>query len=525
MESAMVVLDSTTAVTGPDGTITLDRDPATGRTLVVSHPFHVTERVEFRGGIRQGTWNNALVQRTAAAERTLLTVRLGRCAAAPTVLMPDQEVAKLAAAGGDPHAAILFKPPRHPDLSAYRYHWHDPLAVELAEPVLLPDKAPPSGTVGWRRFQSKPAQPPADTAALGRFFWLLYPAAPADPQYAVAVWSPNINHGTPLDALDMVVFYTPHTGAYSARYPFGITKGASPGDQAYMSLGTKYLMQEYGFAYNLAARRRQAVAVMPICKAGDWGPFTSAEGLFRLCREVALFLHRECRSSNLGLTTLGGLDRTMWLAGGSLRSPGAGVWASDFGVPPRPGRVVVSGFSTGIAPVKSVMGKWTLQGFPQRYWGCPTSPGASGGGSAEAAFGAAWQEVWDLDGFHPATGGWANYLDLLGGWYRPGGARTLRLIHSSGRVPPDPKTSDHPLFRRLRGEGVTVDRTVPATRGIGGARELHGQAWSVIELDDAYIGNDPAVGTPFLADAHHATPKVGFSHCAALSPLGVPAGN
>src|SRR5213076_3025099 len=57
---------------------------------------------------------------------------------------------------------------------------------------------------------------------LGRFFWLMHPGRPNEPQYVVAVWSPNINHDGPLELLDMVVFFSPHTAGYGARYPFGL---------------------------------------------------------------------------------------------------------------------------------------------------------------------------------------------------------------------------------------------------------------------------------------------------------------
>ncbi|KOV58156.1 carboxypeptidase-like regulatory domain-containing protein [Streptomyces sp. MMG1121] len=518
---ATVVLDAASALTGTDGTAAFDLDPAAGRTITVSQPFYVTERAEFRdGGLARGRWNNALLRRQTAGATLRLTVRLGRWAGAPTVLLTEEQLAAMALAGGDPHGALLMKLPSDPSRLAYRQQWNAPLPVELAQPVLLPERPPAHGTTGWRRFNSTPATPPADIAALGRFFFVTCPgdtAAPKDPTYAAAVWSPNLNLTAPPDTLDLIVFFSPHTLGWTPPYPFGVSKGVPGADQAFVMIGTRYLTADYAFAYNLIARRRQAIVVMPLCRKGDWGPFACADGLFRLCREVLHFLHRECRTSTAGLTTVGGIDRVHWLAGASLRAPGAGVWADGFGLPPSPGRIVVSGFSTGIAPVKQVLGGGPLTGFDRGQWGCPDA-------ASRDAFAAAWQEIWDLDGFHPATGGWPNYLNLLNGWYHPGGPRELRLIHSSGRVPPDAGTSDHPLFKRLRAEGVTVDRRVPTTPGIGGARELHGRAWSAVALDDPYIGNDPPVGTPALGDAHHATPKVGFSHCAALSRVGATPG-
>lgn len=96
----------------------------------------------------------------------------GRCVTAPTILKSDDEVDALA--GSDAHAAILFGLPRAPEKLAYRYQYNDPLPIELAEPVLLPQSPPPAGTTGWRRFMSSPAEPSADIMARGRFFWLIY---------------------------------------------------------------------------------------------------------------------------------------------------------------------------------------------------------------------------------------------------------------------------------------------------------------------------------------------------------------
>jgi hypothetical protein len=521
IEGAVVQINGAApSITDRIGTITTTVwTPSTNFLMTVTHPYFVTERVEFRADVSQGEWDNALVRRTVTPTDVRLDVRLGRCAVVPTALVPEAELDKMAASGGDPHAALLFKPPRFPNRLAYRFQWNDALSVELAEEILLPSSPPPSGSVGWRRFQSKPAAPPADVAALGRFFWLLYPTRPADPQYVVAVWSPNINADKPLSTIDLVVFFSPHTSTYSARYPFGLAKGVKPADQQYLSLGKKYLLEEYGFAYELIARRRQAVIVMPICMKGDWGPFSSQAGLYRLCREVVLFLHRECRTSSLAMTQPGGLTPSVRLAGGSLRMPGIGIWSSDFGPIPECGRIAISGFSTGIAAVKSVMTMWPADGrrFSERYFGCPRGANLQ---DPAASFNASFQELWDLDGYHPQTGGWPAYLDLLERWC--GDKRILRLCHSSGRVPQNPKTDSHKLWKRLMGEGVTVDRSLGPLPGIGTAQELHGKRWSVVSFDDEYIITSPQAGTPPLSDAHHATPKVAFSHVTALSPIGVP---
>jgi hypothetical protein len=517
VKAAFVVLDNAQGTTDGKGTMA-DISVAANVThiLTISHPYYVTETVQFLGPIRTGTWNNSLFERTVQTDRTVITVRLGRCISAPTVLMPRSEYAKLAAIGGDPHKALLYK---HPSGGlAYQYQSNAALAVQLAEEILLPDSPPPPTADGWDRFRSH-ISPPADIAAQGRFFWLLYPNSP-QPQYAVAVWSPNIDRAKPLDKLDTIVFYSPHTAEYTATYPFGMKKGTEKApDQQYMSLGFKYLLN-YGFIYGLVARKRQAVIIMPICNHGKWGPFASGEGVFRLCREVAIFLHRENRTSNRALA-IGGMSKNFWLAGGSLRDAGMLQFSADFGIPPEVGNIVISGFSTGIAPVKSIMQSWPLQGFDHLYWGCPPDRNAM-----EGLFKWAWRELWDMDGFHPTTGGWDAYLTLLHAWAKQTSAkgdtdRIVRLCHSENRSPRNPLTDTHAVWKYLKDEGITVQIPSPRKPPFG-ATELHGRRWSVVTLDTAYIETNPEKGTPSLGpDSHSNTVKVAFSHCAALSRAGV----
>jgi hypothetical protein len=529
---ANVVLDNQTAVTGTDGIARLITAVEQDNTLAVWHLQYIDERVQFDGSISAGKWNNALMRREVQSGQIVLTIRMGRCAVATTIMMEGKEIDGLALKNGDAKNALLWVSIRARPRRAYRGHLLDSKPIELAERIIIPEMPPKPEMAGWRRFKSVIADPFVEIMDTGRFFWLLYSNRPQEPQYAVLVWSPNIYRDKPLDALDMVVFYSPHTASYTAKYPFGVVRFQNPSDksyisdQSYMSLGKKYLQEEFGFVYNLAGRKREAVMVMPICSKGNWGPFMSGEGLFRLCREVALFLHRECRTSNLSLAGVGGVDPMITLAGGSLRSPGASIWASDFGVPPPPGRLAISFFSTGADAVKALMRSWSLGGvFTQRYWGCPRG---SGLGDPENMFRESWQELWDMDGFHPDTGGWPAYLDQLNVWAVRDTKRMVRLCHSSGRVPPNPREDKHKLWKRLIAEGITVERKIP------GARELQGQRWSVVAFDDSYISYIPPGGVksvgwqvPWLLyepsqdpDAHHATTRVAFSHCVALSPVG-----
>jgi hypothetical protein len=473
---------------------------ASGRPLqlTIAQQGFVTENVAFGPDLESGVWDNSLVRRRVGPNSVDLKVVLGRCAAAPTTVVTDSDLGKLSAGQtSDPGAALLFHPPRFPDVFAYRGHWLDPLRIRVANEELLPVAAAALTQKGWDRFNTQISDP-LQIAERGRFFWLVYPESrkAGEQQYVVAVWSPNLDADQPLQALDMVVFFSPHTAAYVGNYPFGVVgaKGAPP-VQPYIELGRKYLLDEYGFVYDLIARGIAATVVMPICRHGDWGPFASGVGMSRLLNEVAVFLHRECRTSNLGVKQTA-YDPAYRFAGASLRTSKVGIRATDFGDVPSLGKVAVGFFSTGALAAKQLMSS----GGP-RMWS------------------SAWKELWDLDGFHPATGGWPNYLSLVSQWVSDDPARVLRLWHSSGRVPPDPLTDPAPLWKQLLREGETFRRYPPASAA-GFARELHGKRWSVVAFSDSYVADGPATVLPPLGDAHHATPKVGFSHGTALTTVG-----
>jgi hypothetical protein len=480
-------------------------------SLTVSHPQYVREDAVF-ADIATGDWNNSLYQKVAATASTItVRVTVGRCAVAPTVEISEDRARALAKAHVDPGGVLLFAPPAFPPPArAYRFQWNATLKVRLPDARLLPPTAPPSTAHGWDRFQTKTSAdvPLGDR---GRFFWLLYPASGPNP-FVVAIWSPNLPAPHPLPALDFITFFSPTTGGYAATYPYGLLYAGEgkAADQQYMSLGTKYLLAEYGFAYELAARGGAPTLVMPICRRGDWGPFASSEGLLRLLREVAVFLHRECRTSVLG-SSQPGYDVSYRLAGGSLRS-GTGIRSSYFGPVPPIGKVALGFFSTGAAPAKSVLaGQSLAQAYPSAGWGVPPQPGQD----AAAAWKQASREIWDMDGFHPATGGWPNYLNLLRDWYKADPSRGFHLCHSSGRVPPPPMS-----YPGLLGERPGPLWTVPSAAGFGDGHELHSDRWSVVSFDDAYVANGDPTVMPALPDAHHATAMVAFAHDLSLTNVG-----
>ena len=516
------------AQTDKSGNATLPMVGTQALTMRVIHPNFVTEDVAFQPDVLTGKYNNALISRTVSGSDASLRLQLGRCAVVPTVMLSDSDIENLAKktpeSAADPKAALLFHPPAHSSLNAYRFHWWDECDVRLALKTLLPTSTPSAADKGWDRFQTETVKSlqPADH---GRFFWLTYPQQPADKQFVVAVWSPNFpsTQTKPVEALDMWVFFSPTTQTYQGNYPFGLVPGPKGGvaAQPYMNLGAKYLLIEYGFIYEMAAKDNPAVLVMPICKHGDWGPFASAEGVYRLLREVAVFLQRECRTSFLGRSQKGYVA-VDGLAGGSLRAPGApGIQAADFGQTPAVGSVGVGFFSSGCAPAKQVMatnpGGGVTGGLSSELWGTP----GGGGKDPKSSWSASWTEVWDMDGFHPNTGGWNNYLTLLNQWYGQSSFRKFRLCHSSGRAPRDPKTDPHPIWAPLLKEGLIVDQTVPSSGTFGEAHELQGKRWSAVRFDNSYIEGGAQGVYPELygKDAHHATCVVAFSHGRALTSL------
>jgi hypothetical protein len=513
--NAMVSLGGVSGGTDPDGRwSTVLAQPPTVPLIVVTHLAYVTERVAVAGDLRTDTWDNALARRTVAGDDVTFTVTLGRLDTCPTVeLTADQIKSLMEQKARDPHAALLWRPPKYPNVQAYTGHWNDQLDCYVAEEDLLPSAPIDSSARGWAQFHHRLVKNQVD--ALGRFYWLTYPAPQSDQMHTVAVFSPNFSKPTPVSKLDFVLFYSPNTGSYTAAYPYGLVNKDNPFQQ-FFDLGKKYLLDEFYFVAQLLARRSRAITVMPIVKGTDWGPVNSGEGVLRLLREVAAFVHRQCRTSAAGVRPPN--DNPQELCGPNLRTVNRAVFSTDFGPVPPVGAVAVSGFSTGIEAVKQVMRTFPVsQGTTM--WGVPSV----GGADALRVWNQAFRELWDLDGFHPETGGWPEYLRLLRTWFNFDGSRVLRSYHSSGRVPPDPTTDKDPVWKDLRGAGLTLDRQqTPSGRW---ARILQNARWTSVRMSDSYVDYGPADDRPVFLDAHHTTPRIGFSHAAGITGIGkVPSG-
>ena len=512
IKDADVRLGTVLGSTSPDGRWTTTVDPQGPISLGISHPFYVPERASFLGDLRTAAWDNGLVRRDVTDSSLSLSVTLGRIDTSPTVELPESRVEAIAKTPpADPSAALVFRPPRFRAVKAYRFHWNTERTVRVARPALLPDPPFEALPQGWARFQND--QIKVDTAALGRFYWVEYPQRPNSPKSVVAIWSPNLSTVQPLIAMDFVVFFSPHTASYVARYPYGLVPKTKPPDQQYTTLGKKYLVDEYFFVQQLIARRNPSVVVMPICNHGDWEPFTSGEGLLRLLREVAVFLHRQCRTSRRGnMEPTADPDA---LCGLNQRTVVGPLTSTSFGAVPRVGRVAIGGFSTGIAIVKKIMTSWPVS-LSRALWGISGKESSS----PQQLWTKSWRELWDLDGYHPQTGGWPHYLDLLETWYGETADRIVRLYHSSGRVPPDPTTDTHKLYKLMLNAGIKLDRSVPPTTGVGWARIMQGDRWTIVRMANSYVDHGPTNEAPPFDDAHHTTPRIGFSHAAGLTTLG-----
>lgn len=491
------VAGHSSAVTGRDGRVDL-ADLGAG-IVAVRHPDFVAERSTVVPA--GGSWrtDNPLFSGDGG---TQLDIRLGRLSPVPVAQLTEAAVSALIRAKRAPNAALLFTPPRFPKLRAYLRHWNDTREVHVARHPLLPTQ--PSTSPGWGRFAHD--KPTVDLPSLGRFFQLAWGNPPSSPPQLVTVWSPNLANPAPLESIDFVVFYTPSTSAISAAFPFGLEPTLPP-NQPSLDLGVKYMANEYFFVHQLLARRNRAVVVMPIGKKGNYGPSATGEGMLRLLREVTLFLHREDRTSSAGNLHLESVPDL--LAGSSARD--RWIPASTPGPLPRVGRVAVSGFSYGIAPVKQVMALWG-SGERRDLWGVPpTEPGAF------ATWQHAFREVWDLDGSHGNTGGLQPFLSQLSSWFLADPDRVSRLYHSAftGWIKP---TNDLPSI--VRADPIRLKTSVQAGSPTVSATEYAGTRWSVVNFADAYVSGGSDTEAPHLSDAHHAVPKVGFSHATALTRVG-----
>ncbi|MEU2663508.1 hypothetical protein [Micromonospora sp. NPDC007220] len=512
---ALVVLDGGQGTTDAAGRwSTVVSHQPTVPQIRVSHPAYVAERVTFTGDLRSATWDNSLARRAVSGDDVTMTVTLGRMDPSPVVTLSDADVTRIMASRGrDPRAARVVGWPNNPRIHTYAGHYNNTLTFRQANRELLKPAAAAESDAGWDRFGEK-REVTVNIAALSRFHFLEYAATQSDPKFVVAVVSPNLPDPKPVTSLDFVVYCSPSTGDYTARYPYGLVNAAAP-LQEYLNLARKYLLDEAFFAFQSLGWGNRSVLVMPLFPQGQWGPFATGEGLLRMLREVAVFLHRQCRTSSLGLRKP---DATAHeLAGPNLRTIFPPLYSGDFGTVPGVGQVAVAGFSQGIGAVKALMSDLTFPvGLNSTLWGVPMGGGTDGRREWARAF----REVWDLDGHHSGTGGWRAYLDLLRVWFNHDPGRVVRSYHSGDTGPPDPLTDPHPVWTDLHGAGLDLDRPTPPARGAFWARLLQNARWTDLRVSNPYVDGSSGPQLPVFLDPHHTMPRIGFSHALSMTTLG-----
>lgn len=530
------------------------------------HPCYVRENAQFSGSIFSGSYDNALVQRSLGPQAgdVNLILRLGRFASAPTRILSDEDFLAQAKKKQDIGGVVIEPLQGRPGEMSYRNTLMYPEHVKCANMTLTPSPEADTKAMGWGKLnhETVPVDSPEN---YGRLFYILSQKSAASPQPLILyIWSPNLTSEQPVKEFDIIFFYHPSTGEYTAKYPFGV--GIPPEQsipaQAYPALGSNYMQNHGGPAliYPLIARQRKAIIVFPVSNQGTWGPFLAQEGVWRMCKEVSFFLHRECRTSSMYTSSLS-TDKYKARAGASLRDISLnGVRATDFGQPPRIRKIVIGFFSEGCRPAKSVLDYYSLSSaplpeapktskkasnkgasssFPANLWGCPHLDAED--------FKPIFLELWDMDGFHPDTGGWSAYLGQLDKWYHSGVDRSFHLCHSDGRGPrrplatlapgakkdqdPDDKTG---LWKKLIPDPYNTDnipyRSVdPKKYTAKPIEEVHGRRWSITALRNSYLeyrtpGMDlpdefPVLVTGQKDAAHPATLRVGWSHNIVLSDV------
>jgi hypothetical protein len=574
---ANVSVQQQQAITDINGQVTFTPpDSPDSITLQVRHPDYISEFVTFSGNVILSTHNNPLLRRSAPLEAPALSVILGRYAPSPVKLIEEPLFTTLAKAKSDIGGVIGERIDAKSSDSPlqYRNTWMFKNQTTCANTTLTPD---PDVSVdkkaGWQRINSVDL-PEIEPLQHGRLFWLQSQVSAASPKPWVAlVWSPNFTGPSPTTSVDMMFFYTPSTDWVVAKYPYGVVmfkddkkpKDPPVPDQTYMSIGNKYSWEQMAMVYSLIARNRNAVLIIPMSERGHQDPMLAQEGVWRLCKEVMLFLHREHRFSNIGMklaesTVLQPRIR----AGATLRDYGfIAPRALDFGPIPTIRKLVVGCFSAGASPAKWMMepenwsldeslrnlrSKWVSKygstwinkdafaAFPDRLWGC-SSPREARVPERKAQFHQAWTEWWDMDGFNflGKVSIWHLYLPLLDEWHQAQQGRVLRLCHSDGRRPRrilnpvKDKDDSTGLWDRLKKQGIIYKSLKTAKCEARPIEEVHGDLWSVIALSSVYLNARPqpiadkeAVRFPSLiaVDDHNATFRIAWGHCITSSDVG-----
>lgn len=105
----------------------------------------------------------------------------------------------------------------------------------------------------------------------------------------------------------------------------------------------------------------------------------------------------------------------------------------------------------------------------------------------------------------------APYLDLLQRWLTEQPDRVLRSYHTSSRVPPNPLTDPHKVWKYLAAPALDIKISLPWVEGIGNAQQLQNSHWTSFTARDLYlIDGEGQDQLPLFIDAHHTTPAWDF---------------
>jgi hypothetical protein len=504
---------------------------ANARNIVceLSHPRYAPLVVSMVRNPTEQSWMWTHPNRQVITSGQDLTVGavLGRLRWPPTSHIPEDQLKSRAAARKRPvdDQALAQKkdPPKFVPLDeSYRsllttqdgrsYRLQDAVQPKIADfHVVAPDLVGVDPTQpGWGHFAFRVAS--IDPARSGHLYFTEFGEVASNlsggRRFLVGLWVPETLTQLGVKSLDFIVWLHPSTGdvhfypkdtdPYRTKYPFAIWAETLPqgggfgAPQRYVNLPIHHLFTTQHFLqYQMEAARRNAVIVIPIAPSGDFGPLLTQPPLFRLLKELCL-----------------------WIPRGDSNSRGM---PGRFPPTPNVGKVAVSAFSSSGPHLNTLMANPRTNLSDQEWGARPSAKAWTGMASDDRDFEAAWSEMWSIDSFDP--GGFSSFVGKAIDWYNRGD-RYLRIYkseHTGGWDLENPKTAKVKDF-------ISHGRTV--MRGSGNLQAVvvqdPGGRWSFAYLSDAFMsGPSPAAPPPqLLPDSpHEMMPRLLFGHAAGLSGL------
>jgi len=331
------------------------------------------------------------------------------------------------------------------------------------------------------------------------------------PRFLVGVWVPNSLAQLGVSSLDFIVWLHPaSTGdarrypqdsyPYRSKYPFAIwAENAGSGyraTQRYAELSTLHLYSRHFLLYQAAAARRNAVIVVPVCPSGDFGPFISQASLFRLLKELCLWLPR----------------------GDGRGMPGR------FPPPPKVGIVVVGGFSSSVTRIMTLIdSRVGLVPYDATEWLAAQSNGTRLGVEAETrTFDSIWREIWSIDGVQD---GFSTFVERSLSWFSSRQDRYLRIYKSAHTGGWDLERPTSQQLKKLIAQGKTVKKESGDVRAV--VVQDPQKRWTFASVSKGFVTGPTASGPPEPTlwpntdpnNAHEMMPRVMFGHAAGLSGI------